>query len=40
MNPNPALTDAGPLVGGWQLEICNAGFLPGPDVLSTHRAAS
>ena len=38
MNPNPALADAGPLVGNWKMEIYNASFLPGPDARIGGRA--
>jgi hypothetical protein len=38
MSPNPALADAGPLVGDWQMEIYNGEFLPGPDARIGGRA--
>ena len=30
MTTNPALADTQGLVGHWQMEVCNAAFLPGP----------
>ena len=31
VTPNPALSDLGVLVGGWEMELSGASFLPDPD---------